>query len=112
VVTIPSEAVSLKQAEVARFFLPENSPAGWSVSVYPNPVSNRLKICFDINNSGEFGFEITDITGRKLLIEKAKLILPGQVTELDFSGLAPNLYLLSIIPSGELSRKLFKITKQ
>jgi hypothetical protein len=112
VVTFPSDAPSLKQAEVASTLLTHDPPDDWSVSVYPNPVSNRLKICFETNNSGEFAFEITDITGRKLFSQKAKHILPGQVTEIDFSGYAPNLYLLSIIPSGELDRKLFKITKE
>jgi len=107
VVTIPTDEVSLKKAEV----VPSNLPDDWSVHVYPNPVINRLKIQFDINSPGEYAFELTDITGRKLVAEKARVILPGQVEELDISVLTPAMYLLKIIPSNEGSQKLFKITK-
>jgi hypothetical protein len=108
VVTIPTDEVSIKQAEIA----PTVLTGDWSASVYPNPVVNRLKIQFDTNSSGEYAFELIDITGKKLITEKTKLILPGQVEELDFSGLIPAMYLLKIIPSNEGSQKLFKITKQ
>jgi hypothetical protein len=108
VVTIPTDEVALKQAEI----VPSTLPDDWSASVYPNPVTNRLKIQFDTDYPGEYAFELTDITGRKLIAEKARLILPGQVEELDLSGLTPALYLLKIIHSKESSQKLFKITKQ
>jgi hypothetical protein len=108
VVTIPADEVSIKQAEIAQTVL----TGDWSASVYPNPFVSRLKIQFDTNSRGEFAFELTDIMGRELLVEKTRLIFPGQVEELDLSVLTPAMYLLKIIPFNEGSQKLFKITKQ
>jgi hypothetical protein len=65
-----------------------------------------------MDNEGEYAFEIFDVTGRKMMAEKARIIFPGQTTELDLSLLAPALYLLKINPSEEGSFKQFKINKQ
>ena len=111
VVTLPSEN-GMKQASVISTTLPMDSPSGWSASIYPNPVSGVLKVCFDMESKGEFGFEIFDVTGRKLITQNAGQILPGQIAELDLTGLTPAMYLLKIIPSGEGVQQKFKITKQ
>jgi hypothetical protein len=112
VVTFPSDPVPLKYATTDPLVKPEGGPADWIATVYPNPVNSLLKIKIDSGHSGDYAFEVLDTTGRKLIAEKAGHILPGQVVELDFAGFPPGLYLLSIIPSGEVSPRLFKITKE
>jgi hypothetical protein len=108
VITIPNDEIAFKQAEI----FPSALPDDWSASVYPNPVNNLLKVRFDMDISGEYAFEITDITGRKLMGEKARLVFPGKVEELNVAGLTPAVYMLKIIPSGEGTVRLFKIAKQ
>ena len=65
-----------------------------------------------MESKGEFAFEIFDVTGRKLITQNARQILPGQIAEFDLTGFTPAMYLLKIIPSGEGVQQKFKITKQ
>jgi hypothetical protein len=111
VVTFPSEN-ALLQPSVITTTLSIESSTEWSASIYPNPVNSVLKVRFDLESKGEFAFEIFDVTGRKLISQNARQILPGQVAELDLTGLTPAMYLLKIIPSEEGVQKQFKITKQ
>ena len=111
VVTLPYENAQ-KQSSVLSTNLPIELTTGWSASIYPNPVSDMLKVRFEMESKGEFSFEIFDVTGRKLFSQNARQILPGQIAKLDFTGLTPALYLLKIIPSGEGVQQQFKITKQ
>ena len=111
VVTFPS-GNSLKQASVNHSVLAPESTDAWSVSVYPNPVNTLLHVQFDTDTKGEFGLEIYDVCGRKLIAENGLMIFPGQVAEIDLTGLTPALYLLKVIPASQRNQKLFKITKQ
>jgi len=111
VVTFPAENVQ-KQASEFSTTLPQESTNGWSVTAYPNPFSSLLKVRFDMDSKGEFAFEIFDITGRKIITQNTRQILPGQIAELDLTGLTPAMYLLKIIPSGDGVQQQFKITKQ
>jgi hypothetical protein len=65
-----------------------------------------------MESQGVFTLEIFDVSGRKLITENALIIFPGQVVEIDLSGLIPALYLLKVIPSAMNAQKLFKILKQ
>jgi hypothetical protein len=112
VVILPSEN-TLKQASVINANpLPLESAKEWSVSIYPNPVNTLLKVHFEMESQGVFTLEIFDVSGRKLITENALIIFPGQVVEIDLSGLIPALYLLKVIPSAMNAQKLFKILKQ
>jgi len=110
VVTFTNQEISQKQAVIP--FLPDEPESGWSVYVYPNPFSKLLKIRFDTEETRQFAFEISDMTGRKLIAENARLIIPGQVEELDLSELTPAMYLLKVIPTLKENPRFFKITKQ
>jgi len=112
VITFPSHENAQKMATVVSTILPVDSPSGWTVILFPNPFQSKLNVRFNMANEGEFAIEIFDVTGRKIMAEKARIIFPGQITELDLSSLTPALYLLKIIPSGEGPLKQFKITKQ
>jgi len=112
VVTFPSAENITKQATIAASALSEMPIEEWSVTVYPNPVNTFLNLHFDMESRGEFTLEIYDVSGRKLIAENKLIILPGQVAEIDLTGLTPALYLLKVIPSVQGTQKLFKITKQ
>jgi len=112
VVTLPSAENITKQATITTTTHSERPIEDWSVTVYPNPVNTLLNVHFDMVSQGEFTLEIYDVSGRKLIAENARIILPGQVAEIDLTGLTPALYLLKVIPSAQGTQKLFKITKQ
>ena len=112
VITLPSDENAQKMATVVNTILPVDSLSNWTVTLFPNPVLNKLNVRFDMATEGEFTIELFDVTGRKMMSEKKGIIFPGQVTELDFSQFAPALYLLKIMPSDEGPYKQFKITKQ
>jgi hypothetical protein len=108
VITLPTEDFTFKQAEIVTSVLSDD----WSALVYPNPVFDLLKVRIETNSAREFRIEISDITGRKIKGEKAMIVFPGQVQELNLAGLTPAQYLLKIIPPDEGVVKLFKITKK
>lgn len=105
VVTIPT-------GEDVATTISENPVEDWTVNVYPNPVNTLLNVRFDMESRGEFNLELYDVNGRKIIAENGLIILPGQVAEIDLTGLTPALYLLKVIPVTQGSQKLFKITKQ
>jgi hypothetical protein len=111
-VTLPSAENIPKQAIIPTSVLSERSDEDWSATVYPNPVNTLLNVRFDMERRGEFTLELYDVSGRKIIAENGLNILPGQVAEIDLTGLTPALYLLKVIPSVEGTQKLFKITKQ
>jgi len=111
VVTLPS-GNNLKQASAISSGLSPESKDAWSVSVYPNPVNKLLHVHFEMDTKGEFSLEIYDVSGRKLIAKNGLMIIPGQVAEIDLTGLTPTLYLLKVIPASQRNQKLFKITKQ
>ena len=112
VITLPSDENAQKMATVVNTILPVDSLSNWTVTLFPNPVLNKLNVRFDMATEGEFTIELFDVTGRKMMSEKKGIIFPDQVTELDLSQFAPAIYLLKIIPYSEGSFRQFKITKQ
>lgn len=59
-----------------------------SVQIYPNPASKILNL--KIENTKDYAFEITDMSGSQILISKEN------ATQIDISHLQPGLYLASI----------------
>ena len=76
-----------------------------SMSVYPNPTLDRLKL--EISN-GDFDGEVKvfDMNGKYLLSKK----IEGQTTEMDFSPYAPGTYFVSVL-NGTQVMKSFKVVK-
>lgn len=82
--------------------LPNNTPPENNFAVYPNPVSNKLKISQKIASSGKLSFSITDLSG--------KLIQQGVTQEsINVQGLKDGIYFITL--SNEKGRKTFKIIK-
>lgn len=76
-----------------------------SMSVYPNPTLDRLKL--EISNSDFEGeVKVFDMNGKYLLSKK----IEGQTTEMDFSPYAPGTYFVSVL-NGTQVMKSFKVVK-
>ncbi len=111
-VTLPSGENLTKQSTIPASAISEKTVEEWSVTVYPNPVNTLPNIYFNMENRSEFNIEVYDMTGRKLIAENEQTILPGQVAEINLTGLAPVLYVLKVIPAIQGTQKQFKIIKQ
>lgn len=71
-----------------------------SVQFYPNPAKNILNLRID-NNSKNFTFELTDMTGSQILVNK------NNQHQIDISNLKPGVYLGTIsIDNEKVTRKI------
>lgn len=74
------------------------------MAVFPNPVKDRLML--QIENPLQFEYQVHDTRGR--IIFRGEIL--GERTEIDFSGLAPAVYLLSVT-NYESKLRIFQIVK-
>ena len=84
---------------------------GWNVTLYPNPVSDNLHVEFKLTETRDFIIKLSDITGRVLMIQEAKTILPGEIIKLNMSGFSSALYLLYISTLDQKTRNIYRIQK-
>lgn len=84
---------------------------GWNVSSYPNPVQKVLNLNFQTEKRDEFNIQVTDITGKKVLINTNRKVLPNEVIQLDLAYLIPAIYLVSVTPKDKLTQRVIKIQK-
>lgn len=82
------------------------------ILAYPNPVTDILKVKFEMKESEYLEISVTDITGRKMLERKIRQILPDETLELDFNELNSALYFLNIWSKDKTLVKSVKISKQ
>ncbi|MDD4145087.1 MAG: T9SS type A sorting domain-containing protein, partial [Prolixibacteraceae bacterium] len=81
------------------------------VNVYPNPVREELTVTLLTEKTGPVEIQITDITGRKIIVRRGTEITGGvSVTNIDCSNLRPGIYFARIIIDGKY--KVVKIEKQ
>ena len=84
----------------------------WEILAYPNPVNEFLQIQFEIDKPTQFSIDVTDVSGRKLIIQKAQLITPNETVQLDLSGISPALYIVVVKSTDLTISKILKISKQ
>ena len=78
-----------------------------SVSVYPNPTSNYLKLSISKFEISNLSYHLYDINGKLLQSEK----ITGNQTSIVMSNLVPATYFVKVI-QGNKEVKSFKIIKQ
>ena len=69
----------------------------WSITVYPNPVDDELRIRFNIEKSADFILEIQDVTGRLMSQVQHKEIDPGDIVVLNTSTFTSGIYFLKLL---------------
>jgi hypothetical protein len=106
VITLPGD-FSIEQKRLAL----DDTNINWSVSLFPNPVDEYLNIEFNLPEAKDFVVKLTDITGRVLLIQKARTIVPGEIIEINMSKFSPSLYLLNISAPDQKIRKVYRFQK-
>jgi len=83
----------------------------WSITAYPNPVSEFLNIRFDLTDPIDLNVEIVDISGRKHLIRELYYVTPGEIVTFDMSGFVRGVYLVRIYTPDWRVQKTYKIQK-
>ena len=83
----------------------------WSITAYPNPVSEFLNIRFDLTDPIDLNVEIMDMSGRKHMIRELYYITPGEIVTFDMSGFVRGVYLVRIYTPDWRVQKTYKIQK-
>jgi len=83
----------------------------WSITAYPNPVSQFLNIRFDVTEPLDLNVEIMDIAGRKHLVRDLYYVTRGDIVTFDLSGLTRGVYLVRIFTPDRRVQKTYKIQK-
>ena len=90
-------------------FRPEE--ADWKISVYPNPVADELRIRFGLENPQDFLVEIQDVTGRILVQQQYRQILPGEILQINTSEFMEGVYFLKLSSPERDQVKVVSIRK-
>ena len=83
----------------------------WSITAYPNPVTDALYVKFDIDIAREFWIEIQDVTGRVISLELKKEVLPGDVIQLNTSTFSYGVYFLKVFTPDKEQSQVLSISK-
>jgi PKD repeat protein len=102
-VVIYTENISLKT--LATFLDPGQTAP--TVKLFPNPFSDVLNIQYSGNPLNEMQVEISDISGKRISIQKLSAIEPGQNISLNVSSLKKGIYFCKMISD----RKVIGIEK-
>ena len=82
-----------------------------AIQVYPNPVVKEVAITLVTEKSGPVQIQITDLTGREILVKRGSEITGGtSVTWIDCSHIRPGVYFARVIVDGR--SHVAKIVKQ
>ncbi len=80
-----------------------------SITVYPNPASDKVKIQFNSKYSGAYIARLTDITGRTELEKNENAVRGINNLELTLDSPAKGIYCLTLITAKEVRQKLITI---
>jgi alpha-tubulin suppressor-like RCC1 family protein len=94
-----------KQVSYSRIVQASVKGSGASIAVYPNPVSNKVRVNVNGVQSGAGTLSITDLMGRELI----KIPVNGNKMDVDISGLPDGLYLLRY--TDDAGSQVIKIEK-
>ena len=83
----------------------------WSITPYPNPVTDFLKIRFELGEPLDLNVEILDISGRKHLIREFYAVSSGEIVTLNMSGYVRGVYLVRIFTPDHRVQRTYKIQK-
>ena len=86
-----------------------NSP--FSLSVFPNPISNLATIQFNLDNATETSIEVTNMIGQAVYTSVMGELFGQQNITVDFSTYDSGIYMLNVITNGTKTSKRIVVTK-
>jgi hypothetical protein len=84
----------------------------WSIIAYPNPVADYLNVSFNFNDNQDIVLELSDITGKKVYLERYNNLIGIEEKSINFSNLKSGIYILSIYNPQKTLIRTVKIQKQ
>ncbi len=85
-----------------------NTVASSDINIYPNPVQNVLNIDINVNNTGNYTFNIYSITGQLITVEQINISSGDNLIKLNTNDLNSGSYILIISNDNNASiQKLF-----
>ncbi len=82
----------------------------FNVQVYPNPVEEKISIQFELDQPGEFSYEIYDLVGKKLNANRRTKVLHQHTEEINLQGLLNGIYTLRMKINQQTG--IYKIVKK
>ncbi len=86
-------------------------PIDWKILAYPNPVTDELRIQFDLPESTDFWIEIQDVTGRILSQKQHKEIHPGDIVTVNMSSYKYGVYFFRVFTPDRQQMRVISIRK-
>ena len=83
----------------------------FSVSVFPNPISNLATIQFNLDNTTETSISVTNMIGQTVYTSKMGELFGQQNITIDFSTYDSGIYMLNVITNGTKTSKRIVVTK-
>ena len=75
-----------------------------SLEVYPNPVTSKATVSFNLKNDAFVKIDVLDITGRKIKTTASALLREGaNQIEISREGLASGIYVLRILKDKQVT---------
>ena len=87
------------------------NPINWNISAYPNPVSQDLKIQFNVPEETDFIVEIQDVAGKLIYQNSYRKVLPNDIINLDMSSYTSGLYFFRISTPDRKQMRVISISK-
>lgn len=100
-----------QQSEGIGTGIPAN-PETESISVYPNPVSNRLTVSFDSGTETKWRCFVKNVTGKTMPGSYHQLILNQKNQHfIDFTNYPKGIYFIHLLPENEQYMLVYKTIK-
>jgi len=79
--------------------------------IYPYPILNDLTLNFTKMKTGNYSFEVYDVSGRLLLQTMIRLGVHPFITKINFKECPNGAYLIKIVNTSTSTEKTFRIIK-
>lgn len=101
--SVPSNSISVIYAPAGAVGLNEVNHTVSKISVYPNPVKENATVIFDLDNKSDINYEVTDITGKQIIMKDAGICHEGKNSiNIDCTGLNEGFYFVKLYTSKSL----------
>jgi hypothetical protein len=67
-----------------------------ALAAFPNPTHGKLTITFNASEDARYNVRVVDLLGKSIMNNDVNAVVGQNIQEIDFSGIAKGIYLLSV----------------
>lgn len=82
-----------------------------SMSVYPNPASDKATVSFDVKNANEATVVVTDLTGKVVSSVEVTPVMGANKVEINTTSMAAGIYTVELHANGSVATKKLVVRK-